>query len=335
MRICLGLWVAAWAAAACAAGDAEPVRIALVRDAAAAPLYIAAAAGYFKAEGLEPKLRFLEGTDAVAAAVASGSADLGLSALSARFYRYAAAHRLKIIASEATEQSGFPIFALLIGNKARASGVSDVRQLVGRRIGISEAERGAYYGLASALARFGVDAGRVDVQWSKSVTPELAALSRGDLDAVLLPYPTAIGSAGKGGLLLRLSDLAVWQEGIVFASAEKIEARRPLVERFMHAYQRGSSDYQLNFLNYDDAGDFIPGPAHDKYLRVISTQAQVPAGLLEKIKTYCDRRASLDAGDIAKQVRFWQERGELDRRVAAADLIDLSFLGEESVRANQ
>jgi len=34
--------------------------------------------------------------------------------------------------------------------------------------------------------------------------------------------------------------------------------------------------------------------------------------------------------DIEKQVKFWQDQGRLDRRIAAADLLDLSFIGEEA-----
>jgi hypothetical protein len=32
-------------------------------------------------------------------------------------------------------------------------------------------------------------------------------------------------------------------------------------------------------------------------------------------------------------VRFWQDRGQLDKRIAAADLLDLSFIGEETIAA--
>jgi hypothetical protein len=46
---------------------------------------------------------------------------------------------------------------------------------------------------------------------------------------------------------------------------------------------------------------------------------------------YCDRRANLDVTDIKKQVQFWQNQGRLDKRVAAVALLDLSFIGEETI----
>jgi len=48
-------------------------------------------------------------------------------------------------------------------------------------------------------------------------------------------------------------------------------------------------------------------------------------------KTYCDRRANLDVADIEKQVRFWQDRARLSTSIAAADLLDLSFIGDEAI----
>src|SRR5262245_49435164 len=81
------------------AGELEPTRITLTREASAAPLFIAIAAGYFKGEGLEPQLTFLETDTAVSAAVASGKMDIGMASLSTGFYSFAAAHNLKMIAS--------------------------------------------------------------------------------------------------------------------------------------------------------------------------------------------------------------------------------------------
>jgi hypothetical protein len=55
----------------------------------------------------------------------------------------------------------------------------------------------------------------------------------------------------------------------------------------------------------------------------------VSSDTLARTKSYCDRRANLDVADIEKQVRFWQNRGRMDKGIAAADLLDLSFIGED------
>ncbi len=75
--------------------------IGLTREASAAPLFIAVEEGYFAAlEGLEPHLTFFNDDSSVSAAVASGKLDIGFAALSSSFFSFAAAHDLKMIASE-------------------------------------------------------------------------------------------------------------------------------------------------------------------------------------------------------------------------------------------
>jgi NitT/TauT family transport system substrate-binding protein len=311
------------------AGELAPVRIGLTREASVAPLLVAIEAGYFKSAGLNPLLVFFDSDTTVSAAVASGKAEIGMAALSATFYRYAAAHRLKIVASRSSDQTGFPLYALLISRKAHAAGFSGVRGLVHARIGVADADLGEYYGLYSIASRFDLDSRSIITTAFKSPAGELSALARGDIEAVILPIATALHAERKGRSLMRLSDFAEWQQGVVFTSAQTIATNRTLMEKFMRAYQRGTAEYALNFLNYDDGGDFIPGSHYDQYLRMIARQVHVSSDTLARTKTYCDRRANLDVADIEKQVQFWKNRGRIDKGIAAADLLDLSFIGED------
>jgi len=311
--------------------EREPARIGLTRDASAGPLYVAIAAGYFKTEGLDPHVAFLKSDAAVSAAVASGKIDIGMASLSAPFFSYAAAHSFKMIASRSSDQTGFPMYALVISRKARAAGLSGVRGLIHARIGVADTDSSAYYALFSIAARFGLDPGSINTISLKSATRELGAVSRDEIDAALLPFATALPLASRRNPLLPLSDFAQWQQGVVFATTENIATKRNLIERIMRAYQRGTAEYQLNFLSYDDGGDFIPGRQYDIYLDLIAHQVQISPTMLAMTRTYCDRRANLDVADIKKQVQFWQDRGRLDKRIVATDLLDLSFIGEETV----
>ena len=312
------------------ADELQPLRIGLTRDASAAPVLIAIDAGYFQLAGLDPKLLPLDSDASVSAAVASGKVDIGMAALSAPFFRDAAAQRLKIIASRSSDRTGFPMNALLVSPKARAAGLSGVRGLQNAKIGVARADSSEYYGLYSIAARFNLDPGSIKTILLKSRAVELSALSRGEVDAAVLPYPTALTLANKGRSLLRLSDFAQWQQGVVFVTAENIARRRPLIEAFMRAYQHGTADYALNFLNYDDGGDFIPGAHYDRYLDLVARWLKISRDTLARTKTYTDRRASLDVADIEKQVQFWKDRDKLNKAVVAGDLLDLSFIGEES-----
>jgi NitT/TauT family transport system substrate-binding protein len=311
-------------------GELEPARIGLTREASIAPLLLAVEAGYFKDEGLDAQLVFFKTDTSVSAAVASGKVDIGLASLSAPFYGFAATHDLKFIASRSSDQTGFPMYALLVSKKAHDAGLTGVSGLPNARIGVASPDSGPYYGLLSIAARFKLDPLSVKRTTLQSTRGQLSALSRGSIDAALLPFPIALQSTTERRSLLRLSDFVQWQEGVVFATGKTISTKRELIERFMRAYQRGTMDYQLNFLNYDDGGDFIPGPNYERYLGAFSRQLGISAATLAQTKTYCDRRANLNVADITRQVEFWKEEGRLEKETAAPDVLDLSFIGEET-----
>lgn len=315
------------------AGEAQPVGIGLTREASAAPLFIAVEEGYFVAEGLEPYLTFFNDDFSVSAAVASGKVDIGFAALSSSFFTYAATHELKMIASRSSDQSRFPMYVLLMKKEVHSARLNDIRELVGTRIGISDPGSSAYYALFKIASRFGLARDSIKTISLKSSGDELRALFRREIDAALLAYPTALHSATPQNSLLPLSNFTQWQQGVVFTTAKDIAIKRDLVERTVHAYQRGTADYALNFLQYDDGGDFIPGPRYAKYLELIARQAHVSSMVLATTKAYCDRRANLDGVDVEGQVQFWEGRGRLDKRIVAADLIDLSFIGNEKAAA--
>ena len=311
------------------AEEARPLTIALTRDAAAAPLLIAAAGQDFEAEGVAPQLSFLGSDAAVTAAVAAGRADIGLAATSGPFFAAAAGHGLRIIAARSSDQTRFPIAVLLVGAKARAAGLAGLRVVSSGRIGVTDPQAGAYYALFDVAQRFGMAAQTVRTQPFGSEPRAVAALRRGTVDAVLLSYAEAAKAAHPDEAILRLSDFAQWQQGIVFATAATIAQRHDLVARFMRGYQRGTAEYQLDFQHYDDGGDFIPGPHYAEELALVAHRIGLAPALLAATKRYCDRRGNPDAEDLGRQIRFWQERGKLDKKLAPADLLDLSFIGEE------
>ena len=315
-----------------AAAETQAIRIALAREASAAPLLVGIASRAFAAEGLEPQLIFLASDASASTAVANGKADVGLAGLSAPFYRFAATHGLKMIASRSRDKPGFPTCALLVSQKARAAGLSDVRGLSRARIGVASTDSDAYYALFRVASRFSLDGASLQTTPLKSPEAAVEALTCGKVDVALLPLPAAVRSARAGrGSLIFLSDFAEWQQGVVFTTAKNIAARRSLIERFMRAYQRGAAEYELDFLQYDDAGDFIPGPHYESYLGSVARQVGTSAAWVAMTRPYCDRRANLDVADIERQVRFWQGRGALDKNVAPGELLDVSFIGAETV----
>jgi NitT/TauT family transport system substrate-binding protein len=313
-----------------AAADLVPIRIGLVPTIESGPLYIAAVNDYFKEEGLDAELKFFDSDAQLRRAAAAGKVDVALADLDTALFADAAKHGFKFIASQASDQSGYPTDALLIGKKAHDAGFRGVKDLPGKRIAMTAPGSGEQYSLMRIAHRYGLDPHDLKLVWLRTPAREIAALSRGEVDAAALPFSTVLKlhDAGKRGGVIRLSDLAQRQRGVVFARAEAIEADRSRIEKFMRAYRRGVAEYDLTFQQRGDEGDVLPGPRFAEYLRLIAQRTKLSPDLLKYALVYCDHLARLDLTDIDRQLAFWQSQGMVDKRVAAADLLDLGFIGE-------
>jgi NitT/TauT family transport system substrate-binding protein len=312
------------------AADLKPVRIGVTRDARSGPLFIAAANGYFTEQGLKVEIDFFDTDAAIADAAASGRIELGTSDLTAPFFAAAIQHRFKLVAAHTSDQTGFPVTALLVGKTAYEAGFRTLPDLAHKRIGMSGEGSGERYALAEIAARYKLAPGDLNLVWLPTPDLELAELSKGGVDVAILPNAMAqqFQAAGKDSFIIRLSDFVQRQQGVLFATAQAIKADRPLIEKFIRAYRHGATDYDVAFLERDDGGDTIPGPHHDDYLALIARQTGSAPDRLAQSLPYCDRLARLDVADIGNQLKFWQGEGMVDKKVEAAELLDLSFIGE-------
>src|SRR5215469_680955 len=313
---------------ACAA-DSERIRVGVTRTPGAGPLFIAAEK-YFASEGLDVRIEFLPSDMLVATGVASGELDIGLAELDGPLLGYAAKHRLVLFASAFSDQAGYPANALLIGNKAYAAGFRTMRDLPHKRIGMTTSGTGVRYSLHRVAVRYGLNPSSIETVWLETYPGEVAALARGEIDAAMLPFEMALTlrQAGKGASIIRLSDLNEWQEGVVFARRDTIDARRRAIAAFTRGYRLGVAEYDLTFQQRGDEGDVLPGPHYADYLTLIGHQAKVAPTLLERTLRYCDHLARLNVTDVGRQLEFWQGLGFVDKRIAPADLLDFSVIDQ-------
>ena len=313
------------------AADLKPIRIGVTHDARSSPLFIAAANGYFTQQGLKAEIDFFDTDAAIAEAAAAGRIEIGTADLAAPFFAAAIQHKFKLIAAQTSDQTGFPVTALLVGKTAYEAGFRTLPDLAHKRIGMGDEGSGERYALAQTMARYKLAPGDLNLVWLSTPDRELAALSKGEIDVAILPDAIARQSqaATKDSFIIRFSDFVQRQQGALFATAPAIEADRPLIEKFIRAYQRGATDYEQAFLERDDGGDAIPGPHRDEYLTLLAQQTGVAPNRLERSLPYCDRLARLDVADIGNQLKFWQAEGLVDKQAAPADLLDLSFIGDQ------
>jgi NitT/TauT family transport system substrate-binding protein len=310
-----------------AVADPQPIRIGLARSIAAGPIFIAQARGYFAQEGLDARLEFFDSDAPIPAATADGEVDVGMMGLTSTFFDYATTRGLKVLASQVSDQTGFPTNVLLVDKIAYDAGFDSARDLAHKRIGVISADLGSRYALSRIADRYKLDISDMKTTLFQTPSGEITALSNGQLDAAVLPYITAlqIQSAGSHAVIVRLSDLVEWQKGVVAAGEQALQNDRTLLQKFMQAYLRGLADYDLTFLQRDDEGETLAGPRYREYIALIAREAHVDPGLLQKALPYCDRLGRLDVQDIERQLVFWRKQGSDDKYVAPSDLFDLSF----------
>jgi NitT/TauT family transport system substrate-binding protein len=137
---------------------------------------------------------------------------------------------------------------------------------------------------------------------------------------------------GDAKPIARYSDIDDYQFGGLFTTPKAIAARRPMLEKFVSAYQRGAQDYFTALLRRDDQGR-----------RVFDEKAADAAGLIAKYvypaepaanaaplvvasAFYVDPQARLDVNDILKQIAWYKAQGLVAAEVDGRASLDLSFV---------
>jgi len=192
------------------------------------PLWIAAEAGLFKAQGLDVKLVSLSSSDGFPALV-SGQTQLASIGASEMVSGAAAGGAVSYLAT-LTPRFPYELFAK----------VSDPQQLRGKRIGVTSTSGSLYIATLEALKQVGL--GPTDVQLTPlgSVTNVNNALVAGTIDAALShpPATTQIEAAGFRSIVdLAKQNIPTSNVGIA-ATNDYVKGHGDQIRRFMVALQQ-------------------------------------------------------------------------------------------------
>ncbi|HEX6958855.1 MAG TPA: ABC transporter substrate-binding protein [Ferrovibrio sp.] len=295
-----------------------------------APVFIAKERGYFDAEGIDLDIKTFNAAQAVAVAVASGDADFGVTAFTGGFFNLAGKGALKVIAAQSREEPGYKFVAYIASKKAYDAGFRSPKDFPGKTVAITTVGSSFHYNLGMLADKYGFKLDQVTMKPVQSVPNMMAALSGGQVDATILPANNALKleHEGTGKIIGWVSDYTPWQLGALFTSTKNVKDKRPMVERFVKAYQKGLADYAAAFLAKDSEGNRMAGekalaamPALEKWVKPTPTLDVVKIGA-----NYMDPQGRLDVKNIYEQLAWYQEQGLVDKSVKAEDFLDLSFV---------
>ncbi len=304
------------------------VSVGALRLTSSGPIFIAMDKGYFRDQGLDVELKLFTAAAQPPLAVVSGDVDFAVTGLTASFYNLAAKGGVKIIGAQSREEPGFPLVAYMVTTDAWNKGFRSLKDFPGKSVATTTTGSTFHYSLGLLAKKYGFDVNAVVLRQLNGLPAMQAAFKGGQVDATLVPVngARALEKDGAGKILGWVGDETPWQLGALFTSPKNIAERRPVVEKFVRAYQSAASDYHKAFNARDASGKHIKGEGYDDMMRIMTAAMQQPAELLAQGLPYVDPMGRLMVDDIYNQVAFWQNMGLVDKSADAKAILDLSFI---------
>lgn len=284
-----------------------------------APFHIALEEGFFRDVALDVEVTQVTSSAAIIPLLAGGRADVGLVGMSPAFANAVKrGARIRIVGGRehvrpACPQSG----AMLIRKSAFPGGLSDLRELKGKRVAIGS-WAGAMHGffLDLVLNHAGLthdDLTILDLRGRE----RFAALVRGDIDAVLVLNDFSGFHPGWSNDLAYVQVISRivpgFQYGFIQFGARLLDGDSAAGAAFLAAYLRGVRAF-----------------ADGKTPRFVEEYAKSNGLDFETLKAHCRAAVSLDGAidreSLQRYLDWLARQGFVDGRMDAADLIDARFL---------
>jgi NitT/TauT family transport system substrate-binding protein len=300
------------------------VKVGVLKLTSSAVLFLGVDKGVFKEFGIEPELVFFQAAQPIAVALASGDIDVGGTGLTAGLFNIVAGGvPIWIVADKGREWPDHNLSALVVRKELHDAGVRTMRDLKGKRVGVTQVGSTFHYNVGRYLEKEGMAAGDVEVVALQALPAMNDALTAGRVDAVATaePFVSRLESTGAGVTIIRTGDSFPWQIATMMYSGKFARDRAHAVA-FMKGYVKASRAY------FDAVLKSKSGPAYDEVVAVTARYTGATPDLIRKGFPYQDRDARLMPGDVGRQAAWWLSQRLIKSPVADKDIVDESFLRE-------
>jgi NitT/TauT family transport system substrate-binding protein len=313
-------------AATAARGEDYSIKVGTGPVTASGPLYIAQDRGYFAAEHITAEMVSMDAAQSVAQGVVAGALDIGATAATAAAYNLAAKGGLKLIGGQGREVPGFQGAAIMASNQAYDGGLTSLKDLANRTIGIVQAGGPVHYELELANEKYHIDPKSQRLVALQGLSNVASALAGNQVDAApeVSTFALKLSSDKKAHILAWVGDETPWQNTIIFVATKTADERRPMIEAFMRAYKRGAHDYDVAFTAAD--GKRKDGPTAPAILAIMSKALNQSPEQLDQAISYDDPDAKLDVKDVEHQVEWFKGQGMLPADADGNAMIDKRYV---------
>jgi len=295
-------------------------------------LFLAAAHGYFKAEGLDVDMTAYRSDKDVIDALALDATDFALVAFTPAAFSYAGRGLIKAVAAQVREKRDYEGNEVVASNLAYANGLRKLEDLAGKSVAISQFGSIAHYQLAQIAKAKKFDFKSIVLKPLQTIDDMARAVGTDKVDAAILPsaYARELLLSDHAKLVGWYSEIGEQQLGALFANAKAIAGKRAMVEKFVRAYRRGAADY-AQMVRYERGGKRVSN-LRTRELATVIARYVYPGRPLGEAATSVegggfsmDPQARLDLADIARQVEWYKAQGLIDKNVEAANIVDTRF----------
>ncbi len=306
--------------------DAEAIKIGSTKIASGGPIFIAIDKGYFKEEGLDAEMVFFAASLPVAVATVSGDIDFGSAGLTAALYQLGGQGQLRIIAANARDAAGFPLYAFIVSNKAYEGGLKSYKDVAGKSVALGEVGAPAHYTLSLVTAKYGVDLKTVRVLPMQAIVNVMSAVTGAQADGGVTPASAALPAIQKGDvkLLGYPGDEVPTQGGAMIITTKTADERSDLVQRYLRGLHKGTRAYHDAFIGPDEKPRM--GPTAPEMLAIIAKYTQQPVAQIEHALAYVDADARLDVKDVLRQIAWYKSEGMIKGEVDGDKIIDKRYV---------
>lgn len=300
------------------------VRVGLLRLSSTAPLFIGMDKGFFVSEGIKLEPIWFKAAQPIAVATATGDIDVGATGLTGGLYNsIAQGMKIAIVADKGREWPGYRLTALIVNTDQWKAGVRDLKDLKGKRVGITQIGSTYHYILGNLLEKRGMTLNDVRVVPLGSITSMRDTIISHQIESAFLnqPFVTAMETNRGGNVLLWVGDHLPYQIAAIFYGERLMKNRRTAIS-FMKGYIRSCRYY------YDHALIKREGLPYQEILDLISKYTEEKSDAIALALPYNDRDGELYVEDIQKQLDWYQRNGMISQRMSSSQMVDLSFWKE-------
>jgi NitT/TauT family transport system substrate-binding protein len=280
--------------------------------------------GFFESEGIKVEPVWFKAAAPIAVAMASGDIDVGATGLTAALYNsIAQGMKITVVADKGREWPGYKLTAIIVNPEQWRAGVRDLKDLKGKRVGITQIGSTFHYILGNLLEKRGMSLSDVKVVPLGSVASMRDTVITNQIESAFLvqPHVTAVEKNQTANVLLWAGDHLPYQIAANFYG-EKFMKNRQTAVAFMKGYIRSCRYY------YDYALAGKEGPQYQEIVNLISKYTEEKPEAVVLALPYMDRNGELYAEDIQKQLDWYERNGMISKKMASSEMVDLSFWKE-------